>query len=243
MKKEKVCEFYPEIRECSYDPSKQARFRYFLIDNCSHSMYQVLLERGWRRFGKYFFVPVCPECDDCITIRYLIDAFSMSKNLKRVHNQNKDLQVVLKRPSINYERLELYNKYHVHMNKKKGWDYTPIKPRLYNEMFVEGFESFGYEIEYRYEEKLIGVAMVDILPKSLSAVYLFYDHDFEKRSLGVYSLLKQFEIAKELGISYLYPGYWIKDHHSMGYKERFKPFEILTNAPDLDEVSRWAHYE
>ncbi|MDE5591571.1 MAG: arginyltransferase, partial [Helicobacter sp.] len=65
------------------------------------------------------------------------------------------------------------------------------------------------------------------------------DHEYSKFSIGTYSFLKQIVIAKEHNIKYLYPGYWIKNHHSMGYKERFRPFEILTNRPDINEQTIW----
>jgi arginine-tRNA-protein transferase len=35
--------------------------------------------------------------------------------------------------------------------------------------------------------KLIAVGVVDILPKCLSSVYLFYDPDYAFLSLGIYS--------------------------------------------------------
>ena len=70
-------------------------------------------------------------------------------------------------------------------------------------------------------------------------MYCYYDHDFKKFSIGSYSILKQIAFAKEYNIKYLYPGYWIKDHYSMGYKEKFKPFEVLQNRPNLNEYSIW----
>jgi len=242
-KKERVCEFYPEVRECSYDATKSAKFRYFIVENCSNSLYHMILERGWRRFGRYFFVPVCETCDACITIRYIVDEFMMSKNHKRVKKINQDIEITLSRPAINYERLELYNEYHLHMNIKKGWDYIPINPKTYNEMFVEGYEGFGYEMSFRLGGELVGVALLDILPNALSSVYFFYKPALLKRSLGTFSILKQIEIAKAYGIPYIYPGYWIKDHKSMGYKERFRPFEVLVNRPDIDEKTIWGRYE
>lgn len=84
--------------------------------------------------------------------------------------------------------------------------------------------------------------MTDILPEAISSIYCYYDHDYEKYSIGKFSILAQIKVAKELKIPYIYLGYWIKDHFSMGYKEKFKPFEILTNRVSLDEVTIWQHY-
>ena len=77
----------------------------------------------------------------------------------------------------------------------------------------------------------------------MSAVYCYYDHDYENLSIGQFSILAQISIAKQNKIPYLYLGYWIKDHFSMGYKERYKPFEVLKNRPKLDEKTIWSIYE
>ena len=140
---------------------------------------------------------------------------------------------------MSFEHLELYEKYHRVMHDKKGWEYQKSTLEIYYETFVQGYQDFGYEFDYYYEEKLVGVALVDVLDNAISAVYCYYDHDFKKFSIGSYSILKQIAFAKEYNIKYLYPGYWIKDHYSMGYKEKFKPFEVLQNRPNLNEYSIW----
>lgn len=111
-------------------------------------------------------------------------------------------------------------------------------------MFVDGRGGFGKEICFFEGERLVAVALVDILSafRAMSAIYFFYDHDYANLSLGTFSLLKQFEIAQDLGVKYLYPGYWIQNHGSLGYKERFKPFEYLVNRPNLYEMPVWQTY-
>lgn len=85
--------------------------------------------------------------------------------------------------------------------------------------------------------------MVDILPKSISAIYCYYDHDYSDLSIGKFSILAQIKIAKELNIPYIYLGYWIKDHFSMGYKEAYTPFETLENRATLNETPIWKNHE
>jgi arginine-tRNA-protein transferase len=129
------------------------------------------------------------------------------------------------------------------MNKKKNWTYTPIEPSEYDRSYVQGKDEFTKEFLYVRDKKLIGVALVDILPKSISSIYCFYDHDYQDLSIGKFSILAQIKIAKELKIPYIYLGYWIKDHFSMGYKEHYKPFEVLTNRVSLQEETIWKKYE
>lgn len=238
-------EFIEQNRECSYfSGSEFSDMKYRLIHACSRDYYLDMLQKGWRRFGKIHFVPICENCTKCISMRILVDEFKFSKSHKRVMNKNKHTKVLIQPPSVSYEHIDLYNKYHEYMQDKKGWNYSPIDISEYIRSYVDG-KSSGYakEILYIIDDKLVGVALVDVLQEGLSSIYCFYDHDYEEYSIGKFSILFQIKIAKELKIPYIYLGYWIKDHFSMGYKEAFKPFEILTNRPNDTQEPIWERYE
>lgn len=236
-------EFVEEQRDCSYFDDEISDIRYRYMYNCSTEQYQAMLERGWRRFGKMHFVPECAGCTKCISMRIDVANYKFSKSEKRVINKNKDTKLYIRPPSMTLEHLNLYDKYHGHMNAKKNWPFTPIDPNDYLKSYVEGKEEYSKEFLYMRDDKLIGVALVDILPDSMSAIYCFYDHDYEDLSIGKFSILAQIKIAKEMNIPYIYLGYWIKEHHSMGYKIAYKPFEILKNRPSLYDVPIWEKYE
>ena len=50
-------------------------------------------------------------------------------------------------------------------------------------------------------------------------------------------------LAKKLNLRYFYPGFWIKEHKSMGYKQRFRPFEALINEADFFDRTYWKRYD
>lgn len=245
---DKICKnafFYYSYSDCAYIEGLETKFHYSAIEGCSEGFYNALLERGWRRFGEMFFAPFCDFCTECISIRYIVNDFKLSKNHKRILSNASSIKISFQKPTFSTDKVILYNKYHSKMNIKKGWEYNQIDKDKYNYMFVNGSNNFGNELCFFYKEQLIGVALVDILRNfnAMSAIYFFYDHDFANLSLGTLSLLRQFELAKTLGIKYIYPGYWIKNHHSLGYKERFKPFEILQNRPNIYEKPQWIKYQ
>ncbi len=233
--KEKIFEFIPDEKKCSYLGDKKSLFRYLKIENCSNDLYQALLERGYRRFGEYFFVPICAGCMECITIRQHIQTYAFTRSNQRIMKKNGDVKVTIQRPSVTDTHLRLYEKYHLFMKEKKGWEFSGISGELYYDMFVEGFCEFGYELIYSLGDRVVAIALVDMLPSSISAVYCFYDPEMQDRSLGKFSILKQLEIGKRLGMRHFYPGYWIEGHYAMGYKSDFKPFEILLGRPGLHE--------
>lgn len=236
-------EFVEEQRECSYFEDEISDIRYRYMFSCSPSQYQAMLERGWRRFGRMHFVPECKGCTKCISMRIDVKNYKFSKSEKRVIRKNMDTKLYVRPPSMTQEHLDLYNKYHSFMHEKKDWPYTPIEPADYQKSYVEGKADFSKEFLYFKDDKLIGVALVDILDDSISSIYCYYDHEYADLSIGKFSILAQIKVAKELGISHIYLGYWIKDHFSMGYKEAYTPFEVLKNRPSLEEETQWVKYE
>lgn len=221
-----IYEIAQKPRTCGYYKDRECLNRYLIIENCEIELYSYLLVRGWRRFGKYFFTPICSNCDECVSIRVDTAAFTPSRTQKRILKSQK-IRLQITRPILSVRHLELHNKYHAYMQQKKDWEPHKITAAEYFETFVEGHCSFGWEIDYFIGDELVGVALMDIVNSGVSAVYCYYDPDFAEFSIGTYSILKQIEFAKNLNIRYFYPGQWIENHPSMGYKANFKPFERL----------------
>lgn len=238
-----ILEFVEENKHCSYFDDRLCDIRYRYMEHCDANEQMTMLERGWRRFGNMHFVPECKNCNECKTIRIDVQNFHFTKSHKRVLNKNKDTKVYVQKPTVTYEHLTLFNKYHKRMEYKKHWLENEIDVQEYHNSYVNGAHNYGKEILYFRENKLVAVALSDMLSGGISAVYCYYDHDYEHLSLGQFSILAQISIAKNAKVPYVYLGYWIKDHLSMGYKERYKPFEVLENRPKLDEPTLWSYHE
>lgn len=89
------------------------------------------------------------------------------------------------------------------------------------------------------------MGVIDILPKCLSSVYLFYDPNFKHLGLGKFSALNEICWVKKYGkisplLKYYYMGFYIHSCPKMIYKSEYQtsylldivifPFDLLVYA-------------
>ncbi|WP_455757534.1 arginyltransferase [Sulfurimonas sp.] len=226
--------------KCSYLENKKQTTYYKVIDNCSSIYNQELIERGFRRFGKMFFRPVCSTCQECQSIKIDVDNYTFSKSSKRIMRKAGHIKSYIQTPNLSQEHIDLFEKYHKHMKDKKGWKYQETTAEHYYNSFVTGHENFGYEIIYFDGDKLIGVDLVDILEDGISSIYFYYDPDYSHLSLGKLSLLLQIKFAQESKKKWIYLGYYVEDCPSLNYKAEYKPYLTLQGRPSQENQYIWS---
>jgi arginine-tRNA-protein transferase len=225
--------------ECSYITGNKVRMNYKYVDEASSTFATAVVARGWRRFGKYFFHPICEGCNECKSIRINAQDYHYSKSQKKSIKRNKDTEIIVQAPSLTEDHIKLYNKYHSFKSHTDGWKHRNISRREYHENFVEGAHGFGKEVLYIHEGKLIGVDLIDILDDGISSIYFYYDPDYARLSLGTFSLIYQIRLAKVLDLPWIYLGYWVKGCKAFAYKPRFQPQELLDGFPSISDEPKW----
>lgn len=224
---------------CSYLENRDTTTHYKIIHDATSKYASELIERGYRRFGKMYFRPICTDCNECQSIKIDVDNFIFSKSQKRVLKKGKDFKRYIQIPTLSQEHLKLFEKYHLHMKDKKEWEYQQTTADHYYNSFVNGYNEFGYEVLYFDNDKLIAVDLIDILDDGISSIYFYYDPDYEKYSLGKLSLYHQIQIAQEHNKKWIYLGYYVEDCPSLSYKSHYKPYLTLQGRPKLDEKYIW----
>lgn len=231
--------FQAGARPCSYLPGETARLEYRILGNVPAEHYAFLLARGWRRFGLEYFRPACPACRKCRSIRIPVTEFVPNRAQRRCLKRNADVKVIIRSPSVSREHLEVYAAYHADMHQRRGWPVHPVDANQYAQSFILGDNGFAREFLYVRGRRLIGVALVDVVPTAISSVYFFHDPAWRPAAPGVFSVLQGVRYAQELGLQYQYLGYWIAECQSMAYKSQYRPHELLEEYPPDEAEPVW----
>lgn len=212
---------------CSYLPKQRATTMF--VDpraSIDLKLYSQLSRLGFRRSGNHYYRPHCEHCRACIAVRLPVYAFRPSRSQRRTFERNQDLEVTLVSPTFREEHYEVYERY-INLRHADGDMYPPSREQ-YQSFLIEG-SHFTRFAEMRLNGQLVGLAVIDQLDDGFSAIYTFYDPNYQSRGLGTFAILWQIEEVKRRGEQYLYLGYWIRECHKMSYKSRFRPIEVLMN--------------
>ena len=209
---------------CSYLPEEQATTLFLDPSQpMDTQLYASLSEVGFRRSGDHLYRPHCQHCTACIAARIPVADFSPNRQQRRILKRNAELEVIRKRPSFNEEYYDLYRRY-IEQRHADGDMYPPSRDQFAT--FLVRDLPFCCFFEFRLHGRLLAIAVTDVLPNGLSAVYTFYDPDEEQRSLGRYAILWQIAETERLGLQAVYLGYWIKNCRKMNYKTQYRPIEL-----------------
>ncbi|MEM9168577.1 MAG: arginyltransferase [Pseudomonadota bacterium] len=216
---------------CPYLPNRVERKVFaYLGGRSAPTLNSLLSQRGFRRSQNIIYMPACETCMSCIPVRIVVDAFDMTKSRRRIVNKNRDLIRQLRAPRARSEQFSLLRAYLDARHADGGMaDMTVLD---YASM-VEETAVDTVLVEYAARdasgpEELAACALTDRLSDGLSMVYSFFDPALDARSLGRFMILDHVALAAELGLPYVYLGYWVKGSAKMQYKVDFQPLEYLT---------------
>jgi leucyl-tRNA---protein transferase len=228
-----------EPRSCSYLPAERASLEYRIVTGLAPDAYEDLLARGYRRFGHQLFRPACRCCQQCVSVRVLVQEFSPSRGQRRVLRKNEQIRAVRRPVFVTAAHLDLFNRYHRFMAQHRGWQRDLITRESYLESFALGGDDVAWQWMFYRGDRLVGVALMDETAETISLVYSFYDPDWRASSPGTFAILTQLEYARQKQLRYAYPGYWIAACPSMSYKSCYAPYERLKRHPGEGETPLW----
>ncbi len=186
-----------------------------------------LSKQGFRRSQNVLYRPSCTDCSACMSARIRVADFAPSRSQKRVAKRNARFSRRATSPWATEAQYDLFRDYLNSRHATGGMadmdmfefaamvEETPIRTRL---------------IEYTdptAANALSATCLTDVLDDGLSLVYSFFNPDLDKDSLGTFIILDHIAIARDLGLPYVYLGYWVPGSPKMGYKAKFAGLEVF----------------
>jgi leucyl-tRNA---protein transferase len=222
---------------CPYLPGREERkvFTHLVGDKASE-LNDVLTHGGFRRSQSIAYRPACEACRACLSVRVVVEDFRPPRSLRRIQARNADIVGEMR---VSVPTSEQYSVFRAYLDSRHRDGGMADMTVLDYAMMVEDSHVETRVVEYRRRDPdtgftgrssgpLYAVALTDVLSDGLSMVYSFYEPDEHARSLGTLMILDHIARAKELGLAYVYLGYWVQGSKKMDYKGRFMPQERLT---------------
>lgn len=212
--------------------------QYYYPFSLSPSRLDRYLAAGWFRNSIMLFRSrlLCMEGDlfNVVNIRLPMTNYNISRSGKKLLRKNKRLfSYKIQRASIDFDKEQLYE---MHKPRFKGFIYNDLHQFLYSDTISSVFHT--YEIEVRNEDgELIALSYFDRGHNSIASLIGIYHPDYNKYSLGTFTMLLELEYALENNFKYYYPGYIFDKPSVFDYKLKLGEFEYY------DWRGKWKPYQ
>lgn len=166
---------------CSYLPGKLACSEVVTPEHSIDiSAYAKLIQAGFRRSGHYIYRPHCEHCQACLSVRVKAKFFLPKRFQRRAWKQHQYLQVTAHPLHYNPAHFALYQRYQSLRHAGGGMD-KDCREQYHNFLLQSHVDSML--IEFRDNEQLRMVSIIDVLPDGFSSVYTFFDAETDRKSV------------------------------------------------------------
>jgi arginine-tRNA-protein transferase len=223
---------HSEVEPCPYLPGEEMRLPYRLpVEEVTPRDFDRLLAEGDRRSGPILYRPTCPTCRACEAIRVPIAEFAPTRSQRRAAKKNaEDVRVELAPPIADARIAEIYSAH----KRERNLAVATVSPQpstvddLQRAMFTSCVGTLL--VRYSIGDQVIAFSVLDVGERSASSVYHAFDPTFAWRSLGVFSVLAEIALCRELELDWYYLGLYVERCDRLKYKAEYLPHERLIDG-------------
>ncbi|GIV39002.1 MAG: hypothetical protein KatS3mg033_0802 [Thermonema sp.] len=195
------------------------------------------LAEGWFRSSHMMLRSnvLCVEGEllETINIRYDLRDYEYPKRLRKLMRRNRKRFRHEVRPArITKRRRQMYK---AHIKRFKGM-VVPTLDAFMLGSFHEHSPFNTMEVTVYDGRRIVAVSYFDVGMHSLASILGFFDPDYSRYSLGIYTMLLEIEWAQQRQMHYYYPGYILDAHPLFDYKLRLGKAEVY------DWNNRWVPF-
>ena len=194
------------------------------------SQLDTYLTDGWFRMGQTIFTCFYLDIEEgifpTIWLRKPLDNSGFKKShrklIRKIENQ---FRITIQQAEITEEKEKLYE---IHKLRFNG----PVAISLQEALLDNSPHNIynTWEINIFDGERLIAASFFDLGETSAASIKGIFHPDYEKYSLGFYTMLKEIEFLQAEGFEYYYPGYFVVDYPKFDYKLRIGNLEFLDTS-------------
>ena len=148
-------------------------------------------------------------------LRVDLDRFTMSKSQRRVWRQNEDVHWEVSPAEFDDQMHGMFARHSERFEDNKP---TTLHAFFSDEPSAVPCECLA--VKAWLEGKMIAVSFMDLGAEAVSSVYAIFEPEYQKRSLGVLTLLQEIRVAQFLGKRWLYQGFGTRLPSRYDYKKR-----------------------
>ncbi len=214
---------WDQLETCPYREGATARLPLRLPARVlTPAEFDAALEAGDRRTGRMLYRTRCPACVACEPLRVPVARFRPTTSQRRSLRKNEDVRLEVGPPELSDARVALFNRHKLERGLSRTEE--PLSAIHYRAWLVDTCVDTR-ELRYFVGDRLVAVSILDVGRASASSVYHYFDPDEGRRSLGVYSVLREIEWCASVGIEWYYLGFYVSDCAHLAYKAAYFPHQ------------------
>ncbi len=196
------------------------------------------LAKGWFRMGQTIFTCRFITFEDAlfttVWLRLTLDGFQFSKSQRKLMRKNQSQFTVISRKAIfNKEKETLYK---IHRKRFSGHVAKTLRSSLFGDTSFNIYDT--YEIAIYDGEQLVGCSFFDRGEKTLASIMGMFHPDYNKYSLGYYTMLEEMAYGLQHNYREYYPGYVVPGYGKFDYKLRIGSTDYY-----YEETNSWLPYK